>query len=365
VSVAPFVYVDAEQLGETPHVVVDGAPRASTVLTLSHWPMSPTPKALRRDLSTEIAIAFLESPGDLAQGARAVTSDHLDEDGLCALDVLVHPGEATARADLLVEIARVGDFGVVRDLRAAKVALALAHLFDREYSPLRDGSEESTMAWVATCYEEGLARLPELCRDPDAYRTWFADELAAVKASMGAIASGAVTLDVDADLDLVVVTGVPAVASGLTVGHSATVGVHPFAIHSATDAVRVLIALGDEVVYYDRYETWVAYCSRTLKCRRDLSGAAAELSALAPGAETWVAEAPSTLVPVLRPERGRTELSVETIRSVIARHLTDDPAAWMPLEAQPAGGLSRPEGPRGGTIGRALSRWRDRRSVPY
>ncbi len=49
-------YAAYEELGERPHVMVDGAARPGSVLTLSHWPQSPTPSTLARDLSTEIVL---------------------------------------------------------------------------------------------------------------------------------------------------------------------------------------------------------------------------------------------------------------------------------------------------------------------
>ena len=50
------------ELRDVPHVVVDGSAQPGTVLVLSHWPGMPTPEPLRRDLSAEIAFAYLEHP---------------------------------------------------------------------------------------------------------------------------------------------------------------------------------------------------------------------------------------------------------------------------------------------------------------
>ncbi|MGH9299811.1 MAG: DUF6687 family protein, partial [Acidimicrobiales bacterium] len=54
-----LAYAPYESLDDRPHVMVDGAARASSILTLSHWPQSPTPKLLARDLSVEIVLQFL------------------------------------------------------------------------------------------------------------------------------------------------------------------------------------------------------------------------------------------------------------------------------------------------------------------
>ena len=54
-------YLPVEELEGRPHVIVDGAARSGSVLTLSHWPQSPTPVGLARDLSAEIVFAFLRA----------------------------------------------------------------------------------------------------------------------------------------------------------------------------------------------------------------------------------------------------------------------------------------------------------------
>jgi hypothetical protein len=51
-------FVAYEELGQTPNIVVDGSGNAATVITLSHWPKSGTPKALKADTSTEIVFNF-------------------------------------------------------------------------------------------------------------------------------------------------------------------------------------------------------------------------------------------------------------------------------------------------------------------
>jgi len=61
-AVQPLRFVGYHRLADTPNVVVDGSPTASTVLTLSHWPGSPTPEHLLDDLSAQIAFRALAEP---------------------------------------------------------------------------------------------------------------------------------------------------------------------------------------------------------------------------------------------------------------------------------------------------------------
>ncbi|MGH9058559.1 MAG: DUF6687 family protein, partial [Acidimicrobiales bacterium] len=100
-------YEPCHLLAGRPNVIADGAPVEGTVLTLSHWPASPTPAPLRADLSAQIALRWREAPGPFG-GAELATIDHLDQDGLVSLYALVAPGPARAERARLVEVARAG-----------------------------------------------------------------------------------------------------------------------------------------------------------------------------------------------------------------------------------------------------------------
>src|ERR1700683_3084162 len=116
--------------------MIDGAARPGTAATLSHWPRSSTPAELRRDLSAQIVIAALEAGYLEMSGVDVATIDHYDEDGVIALALALVPGLAERHADLLVEAAAVGDFGVVRHRKSALVAFTLAALADPLRTPL-------------------------------------------------------------------------------------------------------------------------------------------------------------------------------------------------------------------------------------
>ena len=77
-------YVPYGELAGRPHVMVDGSAADGTTLVLSHWPGSPTPLELAADLSTEIALRYVERP-DLHVAADVASNDHVDEDvRMCA-----------------------------------------------------------------------------------------------------------------------------------------------------------------------------------------------------------------------------------------------------------------------------------------
>ncbi len=120
-----------------PALTLDGAfPGADDArsggLHLAHWPGNRTPPALRRDLSTEIAFAFLDLPKEeretLLNGAESIVLNHYDTDGICALFVLTQPDEAQAHRKLLIETAAAGDFHEVRSEHAFCIDAALRNL---------------------------------------------------------------------------------------------------------------------------------------------------------------------------------------------------------------------------------------------
>ncbi|HTX00684.1 MAG TPA: DUF6687 family protein [Acidimicrobiales bacterium] len=330
----PFVALD--ELGSRPHVVVDGAARPGSVLTLSHWPASPTPIPLWRDLSAEIALAYLDAP-EHWRDAEAVTLDHLDADGLVSLLVLVDPAAARERARLLVAVARAGDFDVVEERPAALVAFALRALADPARSPL-GGRDAGPTAWLGRCAGAVLEILPALCDHPEDFSELSGEEAAALEASHAAFASGSAELHELPASQLAAVclnTPVPGASGRIGSGAGRLIGLHPAAIHARTAMPRVLVVEPGRTSYYDRYETWVRFTSARLACRVDLGPLAEELNALEGGGRRWSADPPARTRPVLACEEG-TGLAEGDLLAVLTRHLAGAPAAWDPFAANPA-----------------------------
>ena len=142
-TIGPLPYVPVEELHDRPHVLVDGATRPGSLLTLSHWPQSPTPAGFgprsfgpdrlrlpsrlrgRRDAGAGRSSAGVRSALAAAGRAEAVTNDHFDEDGLVSVFAMTDPRLALSNEELLVEIASCGDFGVVGSRTAARIAFTI------------------------------------------------------------------------------------------------------------------------------------------------------------------------------------------------------------------------------------------------
>jgi hypothetical protein len=270
-------YVPYGELAGIPNVVVDGARHADSLLVLSHWPKSGSPRELRDDLSAQIAFHYLDRP-DLHVDAEAVSNNHFDQDGMMSMYALVDPDAARARRARAIDVARMGDFDTYEDRGSARIAWTIAVL------------ASEVEAQGGDPYAELLPRTAELLDDPDGHREHWAEEDEHLARSEAAVASGVVGIEEVPDLDLAVVTvpadWTPQPAHFFTpiVGQA----VHATAVHNATERSRILYVRGDRYLFQYRYETWVQYASRRPLQRVDLTELAAELSADEPGSPTWV-----------------------------------------------------------------------------
>jgi len=227
-------FVPYDELGSRPNIIVDGAASPSTVLTLSHWPKSGTPAALKQDTSAEIVFAYLDAPAFHVE-AEAVSNNHFDEDGLVGVSTLLDPANAQTHQDLLLDVARAGDFGTYRYRDAARIAFAISAFADSEQSPLP--KELFALPYSAMCaqlYQELLAVLPRLLVNPADYKLLWEAEDAKLASSEALIEKGAIQITERPDLDLAVVL-IPERLSTQTVHRftqTRTAECHPFAIHN-------------------------------------------------------------------------------------------------------------------------------------
>jgi hypothetical protein len=164
-------YVPYSQLSGVPNIIVDGAAQEDTVLTLSHWPGSGSPPEFRADTSTEIVLNYLQTKGAKKQYApkvRAVSNNHFDEDGLCAVWAMLNPKLALEHQDLLVDVARAGDFDNYRRPQAAKVVFTIRSYADPQISPVVDELQGDDGSGSAR-YQALLPLLEAFLDDTDRY----------------------------------------------------------------------------------------------------------------------------------------------------------------------------------------------------
>jgi hypothetical protein len=307
----PVRYVPLEQLAG-PHVIVDGAPRPATTLTLSHWPATPTPRPLWHDLSAGIVLEVLGRPDLWPDGVEVASIDHYDADGVIALALLCVEGLADAHAPLLVEAARVGDFGVVRDRRAALVAFALA--------ALRDAAA-------------ALALLPALVVRPECHGELWGPEASAYDAARRALTEGWASIEERPRHDLAVLhVDVDHPEARRARWNGAVL--HPGAVHSATSCLRVLTVAGRRFELAFRYESWVRLVSARPRRRVDLAATAETFTARERHGARWVFDGAGAITGALRLTDGAdSSLEPQYVVDAVCEALEvldAGPPAWDP-----------------------------------
>jgi hypothetical protein len=322
-----------QDTAQVPNVVVDGRANAATVLTLSHWPQAPCPRDLRRDLSAQSALAYLDAPSSHG-GAELVTNNHFDQDGLMSVYALVDPVGATSRADMVVEVARAGDFALTSSPEAARVSMAIATCADPDRSPL--GGSTFAAGYDVSCaqlYAELLPRVSQWLDDPGSCRALWADEDAQLQADRAWLKSDRVTIEEVPELDLTVVT--------LPTGTRSTGGhrfggmwsdlIHPLALHAVIDGLAVLVVQDQTVELRYRYESWVQFQSRAVRPRVDLTPLAEELSERESGDGRWVFDGVAALTPALHlVDAPGTTLDPGQIRRLVEAAMHTQPPAFDP-----------------------------------
>lgn len=320
-------------LDGVPHIIVDGAGNADTVLTLSHWPDAATPPALKADTSAEIVLNYLRSPdrGEVRQGAEAVSNNHFDIDGLMGLWAMLQPDAALKHADLLVSIASCGDFERWEGEAAAKAVCALNALERSESSPLAPGLVGVTdrLARTGYLYNETLSYVPALLDDIDSLEELWRKEYDTIVVDRELFERGEVAIKEQPDVDLAV--------------FALPRQVHPIALNERTQCSRVVLLIDEDryLVRY-RYESWVEYQSREVPPRIDLAPFAELLQTFEGNPGYWEADDVGSIVPVVRFRDEDDEMAPSSITSglfvkLLAQFLRDnaenESLVWSPATA--------------------------------
>lgn len=332
---AALRYVPYHRLEATPNIVVDGAPNAATVLTLSHWPGAPTPEELRADTSTEIALNYLRAPDRERYGAAAaVTNNHVDHDGLAGIWALLHPEQALEQADLLTAIATAGDFHYVEEDQelAAQVVIALNALMNQQSGPFAlDLAPLPPEERTARLHEAILPLFGDLIANINKYwEYWFADYTDVLRARH-LVGSGAVQVEEHPDLDLSVI--------------QTPLRLDPLVLYSLSRMPRMLVILAENTYVFEyRYESWVQFQSRRVQPRIDLTGLASRLNMFERREGRWVFEDLRDMTPRLflrgpdgspAPSSIAAETVVAELTDFLRAHARDRALQWNPYTDPP------------------------------
>ena len=284
------VFVPEEDVGGAPNVVVDGARLPETVLSLSHWPGSGTPDALRADTSAEIVTRYLDAD-PRGPEVGTITINHYDEDGLFGIWLLMErPPPGSPERAMAVAAAEAGDFGTWTDPWAARVAIAAMRMAERGTTPFPEvgralaGAEGGDPA--GRLYLALLPRTRRLLTDPERFRMLWAPDWERITADTRLLDAGDATLADDET------TGVAVLRTPRPL--------HPMAVHPRTPRMRILTVLPDGTLWLThRYETWVDYVSRPLPPRVDLGPLAGRLQGAEENPGRWLFEGVQMITPRL------------------------------------------------------------------
>jgi hypothetical protein len=273
--------------GSEPVISVDGA-FAAPGLNLSHWPGNTTPRELKHDLSTGVALNFARlSPvrrAELARGCGAIVNNHYDTDGAAAIFAVLEPELALERAGFLLDVAAAGDFFRLPSERALIVELIVDGLVDVERSPWKDGFRGlSDRERGEHVLRELLPRFPSILDgDVEPYSELWKRELEDARADLRDLAGA--TRDDVTHLDLCVWTA--------PIGHGSSrerardsvfdPGRHPLFGSTLADRVLVIGPRGSAATYRFLLSTlsWFDLVSRKMQPRPGLAVLAERLNDL-------------------------------------------------------------------------------------
>lgn len=191
-------------------VFVDGT--VDGFRSLSHWPGNTTPGPFKRDLSTQICLAWAAATpavrDDLLGAFDEVANNHYDTDGVLSVFSVMHPEIALAHRDLLERTAATGDFAVWRGPDALALELTVMSVTSHPASPLagRCPPGAPDAARWETGYRWLLDELPALLKNPFALEQLWSERHRRVCREIAAIESGAgPVVQRHPDLDLALV----------------------------------------------------------------------------------------------------------------------------------------------------------------
>jgi hypothetical protein len=321
-------YIPYTKLSGVPNVVVDGAAQDDTVITLSHWPGSDSPPEFRADTSAEIVLNYLGTPGaakKYAPKVKAVSNNHFDEDGLCAVWAMLHHKKASRMRDLLVDVATAGDFSVYRRPQAAKVVFTIRSHADPATSPVDDQLQDDDGTGSAR-YQALLPLLEDFMDETERYGPYWDTEWSSMLRSKTALVTGQVELHEIPHVDLAVAQSPETL--------------HEMVINQNTERLRVLTARpGGYYCLRYRYETWVQFASRPVKPRVDLAPLQPRLQDLERENVTWTFGGLGSITPTFQPlapdgQPAPSSLMLETLLDELVAYYEqeqDNPALqWNP-----------------------------------
>ncbi len=300
-QIAEHTYTPWKELNGEPNIMVDGAAKDGTLITLSHWPKSGTPENLKDDSSTDIVFKYLDTP-TMHVPTTMVTGDHFDEDATLGIFVLLDPEFAQNYREVICDAATAGDFSTYRDRWAARIAFTILAFGDPSVSPL----DKAIFAkdyddMCGDLFREILPRIKPMIEHPNAFEELWRPEEMFLSRTDKALADGAITLQEFPDVSLCVVRVSEDLRTDADQARArrSDQPYHPMAINNATECDRILTITGNRYSLSYRYESWVQFISAPPMPRADLNPLADRLSEQEAGDNAWTFTGVEQISPLL------------------------------------------------------------------
>jgi hypothetical protein len=306
------------------NIVVDSGPRAGTVLTLSHWPSSPTPPCFLADTSAESVFLLLRDQE--IPCAKYVTASHYDVDALISLFAWLHPNIFMKSHDFWINVAYAGDFECFPESKTRMLARTLDSLGDPSVSPW--GSLLTSLGKAEQhvfLFEEILPTLsnwPDILKKyPDLWNPgenlYHMTELFLRTCNVRHVP--------EIDISIISSDRLPV---GEDIDADPYSGLDPYAVNEVANGSLIIMAFENSIRIVQRYESWVRYVSRPIRYRRDLSPLSKWLSEQDNAA--WSYGGIQAVTPCLMPVNGRTSLPIKWLIEQICAYNASAPPGWHP-----------------------------------
>jgi hypothetical protein len=254
----------------------------------SHWEGNETPRELKADTSTEIALNLVASPqrSQFTRGIELVTNNHFDTDGVLSVWSVLTGDRALQFRERLVSTAEAGDFSEITSEDGVRASITIQGLDQagnesQEGSPLGQFLNGGEPVDDAKAYELILPEVENVITKIDAYEHLWRAGWNQVATAIESFEQGTSTAEELADVDTSLVIIAPEVF-GPSGFDPKTHGVPVIAISKYARGQFFLIATPYETGWSYRFDypyySWAETVVRPRIERRDLTMLLARLN---------------------------------------------------------------------------------------
>ncbi|MGC5698788.1 hypothetical protein J4P02_01135 [Pseudomonas sp. NFXW11] len=315
---SPYGFLPLGQSRRRENISLDSIDTPATLLTLSHWPANKTPADYKANLSTSSALDFIQR-GQAPEQAEVITSDHFDLDGLASVYAFLAPEHALKHRQLLIDIARLGDFARGTSNVALQCGFALNALASRVSSDHSGSNDRLLLARFAAL----LPQMADVLERPGRYAELYRPALEQLQRSETLLAHPQTRIEEYPEIDLAVLH-LPYAA-----GPGDYLGLMPVAVHNRSRCGVLALVSPGRVEIRQRYESWVERVSGIPRPRRDLAIFARALQQAEATPGQWHYPGVQEIMPGLKFVAERpSSLSVSQVLLELRQFLAQAPVAW-------------------------------------